>query len=314
MARHPTQAPWSCERLEYEQSIALGTILEPASHASYSSVLQSYTDFCTHHNFPFNPTPNTLSLYVVYMCHHLKPKSVSSYLSGICDHLQPIYPDVQNNCKHKLVVNTLRRSTKLHAVATSHKHTITCKELNTACRQLKPCHTHNQKLFHAILLTGFHGLMCLSELTWPDKPALQDYCKVTLQHTVTATKTNYSFFLPFHKADHLFEGNHFLIQTTNTDDNPVTAFNAYLQSCDTKFPSTQSFGFMQTVPYQLVNGSCTGSPYFSPEILEANPFVQVVHQPMQKQVFPDTSSKPLATPPSTLSHLFPQHHNTTTPI
>jgi hypothetical protein len=78
--------------------------------------------------------------------------------------------------------------------------------------------------------------MHLGKLTWPDKPALQDYCKVTLQHTVTATKANYSFLLPFHKADYLFEGNHILIQTTNTDDNPITAFNTYLQSCDTKFP------------------------------------------------------------------------------
>jgi hypothetical protein len=180
MARHPTQAPWSCECLEYEQSIALGTVLEPASHASYSSALQSYMDFCTHHNFPFNPTPDTLSLYVVYMCHHLKPKSILSYLSGICNCPQPIYPDVRNNCKHKLVVNMLCRSTRLHAVATSHKHTITRKELNIACHQLKPCHTHDQKLFLAILLTSFHGLMCLGELTWPDKLALQDYRKVTL--------------------------------------------------------------------------------------------------------------------------------------
>jgi hypothetical protein len=59
-------------------------------------------------------------------------------------------------------------------------------------------------------------------------------------------------------------------------------------------PSTQSFGFMQTAPYQLADNSCASSPYFSPKMLEANPFVQVVQQPMQKQVFPDTSSKPLA--------------------
>jgi hypothetical protein len=107
MARHPIWVPWPCECLEHKQSMTLGAVLEPSSHASYSSALQSYTDFCTQHNLPLNPTPNTLSLYTVYMCHHLKPKSVASYLLGICNQIQPVYPNVHVNCKHKLVINTL---------------------------------------------------------------------------------------------------------------------------------------------------------------------------------------------------------------
>jgi hypothetical protein len=113
---------------------------------------------------------------------------------------------------------------------------ITWAELATACCQLKPCHTHDDKLFLAILLTGFHGVMCLGELTWPDKRSLQDYCKIMLCHSVIVNNNNYSFFLPFHKADHLFEGNHILIQTTNTDDDPLSTFRGYLRSCDVTFP------------------------------------------------------------------------------
>jgi hypothetical protein len=78
--------------------------------------------------------------------------------------------------------------------------------------------------------------MHLGELTWPDKPALQDYRKTTLRHSVTLSNNNYSFLLPFHKADRLFEGNHILIQNTNTDDDPFVAFQDYLQSCDATFP------------------------------------------------------------------------------
>lgn len=234
MARQPRVA-WSRERLEHERSIALGAVLEAASYASYSLALKSYTDFCALHNFPLEPTPNTLSLYVVYMCHHVQPKSVSSYLSGICNQLQTLYPKVRNNRKHKLVVNTLRGSTKLRAIATSRKRAITRAELAVTCVKLNPCRTHDDKLFLAILLTGFHGLMRLGELTWQDKPSLHDYQKVTLRHSVTVTNTNYSFLLPFHKADRLFEGNRILIQATNTDDNPLTAFANYLQCRDTSF-------------------------------------------------------------------------------
>jgi hypothetical protein len=152
------------------------------------------------------------------MCHHLKPKSVSSYLSGICNQLQAIYPDIRINRKRKLVTNTLRGCTKLRAVPTSRKCAITRAELATACRQR--------------LSWGLR----LGELTWPDKRSLQDYRKITLRHSVIVNDNNYSFFLPFHKADHLFEGNHILIQTTNTDDDPLSTFRDYLRSRDVTFP------------------------------------------------------------------------------
>lgn len=229
------RVPWSQERLEQEQSIALSAVLEAASHASYSSALNSYTDFCSQHNFPLEPTPETLSFYVMYMCHHIQTKSVKSYLSGICNRLQTIYPKVCNSHKHKLVVNTLCGSTKLCAIATSCKRAITCTELAGICIKLNACHLHNDKLFLVILLTGFHGLMRLGELTWPDKLSLHNYRNVTLHHSVTVTNSNYSFLLPFHIADHLFEGNRILIQATNTDDNPFTTFIDYLKSCDTLF-------------------------------------------------------------------------------
>lgn len=236
MARQPIRVPWSRERLEHERSIALGAVLESASHASYSSALNSYTNFCTQHNLPLEPTPDTLSFYVVYMCHHLKPKSVISYLSGICNQLQPIYPDIRQNRKHKLVINTLRGCTKLRAIPTSRKRAITRTELAATCIKFKPCQKHDDKLFLAILLTGFHGLMRLGELTWPDKQSLRDYRKVILRQSVTTTNDNYSFLLPFHKANRLFEGNHILIRNTDTDDDPLTVFIHYLKSRDTTFP------------------------------------------------------------------------------
>ena len=39
--------------------------------------------------------------------------------------------------------------------------------------------SHDDLLFFVILLMGFHVLMVLGELVWPDKKDLQDFQKVT---------------------------------------------------------------------------------------------------------------------------------------
>ncbi|KAJ3846379.1 hypothetical protein EV368DRAFT_77088 [Lentinula lateritia] len=79
---------WSREHLLHEQIIALGSILEPSSLSSYTSAVQSYVTFCCTHDFSIDPTTDTLSFYIVYIRHFIKPKSVSSYLSGICNQLE----------------------------------------------------------------------------------------------------------------------------------------------------------------------------------------------------------------------------------
>ena len=59
------------------------------------------------HNMPVEPTPDTLSLYTVFMCHYIKPDSIDTYLSGIFHQLEPYFPNVQEICKSRLVHCTL---------------------------------------------------------------------------------------------------------------------------------------------------------------------------------------------------------------
>jgi hypothetical protein len=96
-SRQPLRTPWTRERLVHERAVALGCAIEPGTASSYSSALQSYLAFCKSHNFPIDPTPDTLSFFVVFMCHHIKPKSVESYLSGICNQLEPFFPIVRES-------------------------------------------------------------------------------------------------------------------------------------------------------------------------------------------------------------------------
>ena len=95
--------------------------IDTSSAVAYSSALNSYISFCRLHNFPIDPTPDTLSFYTVYMAHHIKPSSVDSYLSGICNELESFHPNVQKNHQHQLITKTLCSCKKLHAVPTTQK-------------------------------------------------------------------------------------------------------------------------------------------------------------------------------------------------
>ena len=170
------------------------------------------------------------------MCHHIKPSSVDAYLSGICNQLEPFYPNARLNRRHQLVTRTLHGCKKLRAVATTRKRPLYRAELQSLRDQYMSSTDHDDLLFFVILLVGFHGLMCLEELVWPDKKALQDYRKVTKWHSVELLPEGFSFFLPGHKADRFFEGNRIIVQRNSSGDDPDAPFRKYLTSRDKLFP------------------------------------------------------------------------------
>jgi hypothetical protein len=109
-------------------------------------------------------------------------------------------------------------------------------ELSTLRERYMSSTDHDELLFFVILLVGFHALMRLGELVWPDKKALQDYRKVTKQSTVEFLPEGFSFFLPGHKADKFFEGNRVIVQCNAAGDDPDAPFRKYLTSRDNIFP------------------------------------------------------------------------------
>src|ERR1700733_14499555 len=131
------------------------------------------------HNMPVEPTAETLSLYTVYMCHHIKPDSVDTYLSGICHQLEPYFPDVRQIRKARLVHRTLEGCKRLRGTPTIQKWALTITDLNTVCDTYSHNQTHNNLLFCAQLCVGFFALMRLGELTWPDNTELRDPRKLT---------------------------------------------------------------------------------------------------------------------------------------
>lgn len=193
------------ERLIHECSLAFGHTLDVSSQHTYSLALNSYITFCCAHALPLNPTEDTLSFYVVYMCTHIKPDSVDNYLSGICHELEVFFPVVHAVRKSHLVARTLKGCKRMHGTPVHRKCALTGDDLRLTAASLSSSDTYANVLFLTQLFTSFHGLLRLGELVWPDVLWLRNHRKLTLRHTTTCDGSRqYTFLLPTHKVDPFF--------------------------------------------------------------------------------------------------------------
>ena len=237
-SRQPAREAWTMDRLINERSIALGYSLDTSSFGAYTSALNSYLTFCNLHHLPVDPTPDTLSFFVVFLSSHIAPKSVNSYLSGICRQLEPFFPEVRQNRKSLLVSRTVAGCLRRFGTPTKRKAPFSHADLQRVLDSLPSTPSHDDLLFSAILLTGFHALMRLGELVFPDKRVLRNYRKISLRHSVQVSivPPQFSFFLPSHKGDRTFEGNTIVVQRVNRPTDPFSRFLSYLTSRDSLFP------------------------------------------------------------------------------
>ena len=236
-SRQPPRAAWPRERLLRERAIALGLAIDVSTLNSYSSALNSYLTFVRLHNLPVDPTPDTLSFFVVFMSHHIEPRSVSSYLSGICQQLEPYFEHVRHSRHTPLVERTMHGCLRLFSSPTTRKRALTLLDLLHVLAALAHSTSHDDLLFKAMLLTGFFALMRLGELTFPNSKKLRNWRKVTKRSSVIVSPDQYEFHLPSHKADRFFEGNRVIVtqkQYSNID--PLSVFIEYLTSRDRAFP------------------------------------------------------------------------------
>jgi hypothetical protein len=235
-SKQRSRPAWTRERLLRERSLALGQAIDTSTWKNYGSALNSYLTFVRLHDFPVEPTPDTLSFYIVFMCHHIRPKSVDTYLSGICQQLEPYFPSVRDVRKAMLCKRTLTGCKRLRGVPTIRKRALTMDDLCRVIQHYSTSHLHDDLLFVTQLITGFFALMRLGELVISDDKSIFDYRKITTRSSVSLSNDDYRFFLPGHKADKFFEGNIIIIQKHNIPVNPLYHFNKYLTSRDRLFP------------------------------------------------------------------------------
>ena len=253
-SRQPRREAWTMDRLINERSISLGYSLDSSSYGTYTSALNSYLTFCNLHNLPVDPTPDNLSFYVVFISSHIDPKSVNSYLSGICRQLEPFFPEVRRNRNSVLVSRTMTGCMRRFGNPVKRKTPLSHANLLFILDSMVSQPSHDDLLFAALLLTGFHALMRLGELVFPDKKILRNYRKISLRHSVSILPDQYSFFLPSHKADRFFEGNSVIIQKIDRPTDPYQPFLNYIKSRDRSFPIHPELWLTSCGSVPLVSG------------------------------------------------------------
>jgi hypothetical protein len=212
-----------------------------STQQTYGSALNSWLAFANMHHFSLEPTTDTLSFYIVYMCHHINPRSVKTYLSGLVQQLEPEFPAIREIRTSPIVTKVMKGCLKLQTKSIKRKEPLSISDLHYLNTRFQSSPSHDDLLFLTILSTGFHGLLRLGELTFPDNPSLQDWRKATKRSSliIHPQRLEYEFLLPAHKADRYFEGNRVLIRAFSSSAfDPFSLFLRYLSSRDNYFPAS----------------------------------------------------------------------------
>ena len=204
MSRQPNWQPWTVMELAHGEVLALANSVDSSTQQTYRLALNSWLAFVELHHFPLEPTLETLSYFIVYMSHHINPHSVKAYLSGLVQQLEPDYPTIRELRSSWHITKVMRGCLKMNTKAVARKATLSLRFVRD---KLQHSPSHNNFLFMALLATGFHGLLWLGELTFPNNSSIRDWRKVVRRHSLILRQHEYEFLLPAHKADHFFEGN-----------------------------------------------------------------------------------------------------------
>ena len=164
LARQPLREAWPLERLIFERSLSLGFALHPNTTRAYSPHLNSHLTFCHLHCFPVDPTPDTLSFYVVFMVHHIQPRSINNYLSGIVSQLEPHFPSVHAARNSDLVHCTMRGSVQHFSQPVRSRQPLSRVDLNHALSLFSRPFSHDDLCWLTMLLCAFFGLLQVGEL------------------------------------------------------------------------------------------------------------------------------------------------------
>jgi len=95
-SRQPKRWPWTIDELKHVRAMALANAVDHSTCHLYGSALNSWLVFVQMHHFPIEPNTETLSFFIVYMSHHINPRSVKSYLSGLVQQLELEFPSIHN--------------------------------------------------------------------------------------------------------------------------------------------------------------------------------------------------------------------------
>src|ERR1700678_1811248 len=163
-SRQPHRQPWTLETFVRERAYAISNSLDLLTRRTYSSALNSWIAFVNMHAFSIEPTEDTLSFFIVYMSHHIEPRSVKSYLSGLVQQLEPNFPNICKIRSSPLITKVLKGCMKLKSKPIRRKEALTIEDLRFLDEKYRHKQCHDDYIFAAYSVTGFFGLGRLGDM------------------------------------------------------------------------------------------------------------------------------------------------------
>ena len=192
--------------------------------------------------------------------------------------MESFFPDVRKNRHSALVPHTLKGAKRRHSIPIHWKKTLSLEDFKVIYHNLQSSSDHDDLLFVSQLLIGFHGLLCLPELCFPNHLAIQDFSKISLRSSVQWLPDAFSFWLPSYKTGPTFKGSRIIIQQTHQSPDPHSVFVKYLRNCDQSFIFNPELWLRTngTVPTRFWFIKCLA--HYFPKTLLANPYALAVPQ------------------------------------
>ncbi|XP_006463340.1 hypothetical protein AGABI2DRAFT_179719 [Agaricus bisporus var. bisporus H97] len=212
-------------------------LAEPTGH-DHDTHIRSYLEFCQLHNYPITPTETTFARYIVFVAHYdgVAPDSLDTYLSGISFRLRPYFPDVEKVRKSRFIRNVIKGTKKMIENPVRRKQPITFSQLeDVAGIYNNESNSYDDRLFLALFVTGFFGLMRVGELTDPNDPLLINRRKTIRRDSLVLTDDSASFILPASKTGKTFTKKRVSVQSNGSTSDPVAAITTYVRLRDQQF-------------------------------------------------------------------------------
>lgn len=95
--------------------------------------------------------------------------------------------------------------------------------------------SYDDRLFFALLVTGFFGLLRVGELTDPNNPRLINRETTIRRDSLTLTQHSASFVLPASKTDKVLTEHKVSVHSNKSSNDPVTAITLYVELRDQRF-------------------------------------------------------------------------------
>lgn len=235
-------------RADADQALAFST------KSKYRCALLSFLNFC--HSVSISPFPSQQSLiwYISYSCRTIShrtgrpisPRTIKAYLSGIASAFSKSVPGITDITNSKAVRDVLKGCKRQFSTPVLRKEPLCMQDLARVYSTMT--NGFDDTLFFAMLVSGFHALHRLGEITVPDNAKALDERKVIRRTSLfmSACGGFLRYTLPYNKSDPFFLGSTVILSKCQVAGAcPVEAMLRYLKLRDVYF-LTSPFLFLNS--------------------------------------------------------------------